>query len=103
MIFAKRTILRLVTSSASDYCFRASYANLRVSLRKMRCGQRSAGAFERLGRHAMSRMRFEKTFEKIFHFRVERRRRICARSVMFRHPALLWNVWHGPGTFALVD
>lgn len=50
------------------------HADLRVSLREMRAGQRNPGALHRLAGHALSALRFDETGQEIFHVRRQRRR-----------------------------
>jgi hypothetical protein len=62
------------------------HADLRISLSKVRGGQRAADSLAPLGRDALPEMRFHQIIQKAVGFRLERRRDILRAVLVRRRP-----------------
>jgi len=97
-------VVRLHRSAATTLNLPAAslsciHADLRISLREMRAGQRSSRPFQRLEGNQMPALRIDEAFQEVFGFRLlhaERR-----RTVLHRQAKLMRNVRHGETAFAL--
>ncbi len=76
------------------------YADLRISLRTVRKGRRSARAFFPVGRHTLPALWLDQTHEKTFRVHVRRRRRRRRTRLHGRAP-FLWVMRDGQAAFAL--
>src|SRR5205814_94952 len=77
------------------------YANLRISLRKMRKRQRNPGPIARLDGNQVSALRFDQGVEEVFGFCLEQRRKPSPELQWC--PKFLRDVRHGPAAFALIQ
>src|SRR5436190_11818763 len=77
------------------------HAALRISLRKMREGQRSARALHRLERHAMPALWFSPALQEIFRVRLLERQWRRRGALLHRNASFVRDVRNRPAAFSL--